>query len=101
MLERNDLSSHEVHIAKSSSLKTPDLGSLATNLIFKENKIIVQAKKNSSISCFILISAPGPSGSPKGTAMGHQALWDTELRPQSYSSLKSLERRELRCREVR
>lgn len=101
MLERNDLLSYEMHIAKSSNLKTPDFESLATNSIFKENEITVQAKKNSSISCFILNSAPGPSGSPKGIAMGHQALWDTEQRPQSYSSLKSLERRELRCREVR
>lgn len=90
-----------MHIVKSSNLKTPDFESLATNSVFQENKTIVQAKKNSSISCYILTSAPGPSGCPKGIAVGHQALWDRMWRPRSYSNLRSLDRRELRPREVK
>lgn len=53
-----------MYITKSSNLKTPDFESSATNSIFKENKTIVQAKKNSSISCFILTSCPGLSVRP-------------------------------------
>lgn len=76
-----------MHITKSSNLKTPDFESSATNSIFKENKTIVQAKKNLSASCFILTSCLGLPVHPNGTAMGHKALWDTAWRPLGNSSL--------------